>query len=72
MNRFESLSPSFFDLSHCKRWGSTSMAAGGGARREGGLNPWRIWDHGPDRAFARKIAKLNTKGPPQGGGGLNL
>ena len=45
----------------------SSEAAGGG-----GIILWRNGDHGPDRAFARKIAKLNTESPPQGEGGLNL
>lgn len=43
----------------------SSEAAGGG-----GIILWRNGDHGPVLAFARKIVKLNTKGPPQGGGGF--
>jgi hypothetical protein len=37
-----------------------------------GLFPSTILVAGPVRAFAPKIAKLNTKSPPQGEGGLNL
>jgi hypothetical protein len=48
-----------------------SMAVTEGAG-VGGPKSLGLWGAGPDRAFARKIAKLNTKSPSTGEGGLNL
>jgi hypothetical protein len=48
-----------------------SMAVTEGAG-VGGPKSLGLWGAGPVRAFARKIAKLNTKSPSTGEGGLNL